>query len=123
MTTHTHLGHIFHIAGEPKVTEAAAALVSIPDGALVLDDSGRIVFCGTGAVRSLPLDPFWLYRTRASVIGSAGASQRAFRAGLELLDRGSITPKIDAIVPLEEIHGGYEKLRTRGNRGKLVVAI
>ena len=35
MTTHTHLGHIFHIAGEPKVTEAAAALVSIPDGALV----------------------------------------------------------------------------------------
>ena len=46
MTTHTHLGHIFHIAGEPKVTEAAAALVSIPDGALVLDGSGRIVFCG-----------------------------------------------------------------------------
>ncbi len=46
MTTHTHLGHIFHIAGEPKVTEAAAALESIPDGALVLDDGGRIVFCG-----------------------------------------------------------------------------
>ena len=46
MTTHTHLGHIFHIAGEPTVTEAAAALESIPDGALVLDDSGRIVFCG-----------------------------------------------------------------------------
>lgn len=89
----------------------------------LLQQRGRIVFCGTGAVRSLPLDPFWLYRTRASVIGSAGASQRAFRAGLELLDRGSITPKIDAIVPLEEIHGGYEKLRTRGNRGKLVVAI
>ena len=53
MTTHTHLGHIFHIAGEPKVTEAAAALVSIPDGALVLDDSGRIVFCGNGALNSL----------------------------------------------------------------------
>lgn len=46
MATHTHLGHIFHIAGEPKVTEAAAALVSIPDGALVLADGGRIVFCG-----------------------------------------------------------------------------
>ena len=46
MTTHTHLGHIFHIAGEPKVTEAASALKSIPDGALVLDDGGRIVFCG-----------------------------------------------------------------------------
>ena len=44
MTTRTHLGHIFHIAGEPKVTEAAVSLESIPDGALVLDDSGRIVF-------------------------------------------------------------------------------
>ena len=46
MTTHTHLGHIFHIAGEPTVTEAAVSLVSIPDGALVLDDAGRIIFCG-----------------------------------------------------------------------------
>ena len=46
MATHPHLGHIFHIAGEPQVTEAASALKSIPDGALVLDDGGRIVFCG-----------------------------------------------------------------------------
>ena len=48
MTT-IHLGHIFHVAGSPLVTEAAAALVSIPDGALVLDDTGRITYCGTRA--------------------------------------------------------------------------
>ncbi|CAN5464679.1 amidohydrolase family protein [soil metagenome] len=41
-----HLGHVFHIGGQPLVTEAAAALVSIPDGALVVDDAGQIVFCG-----------------------------------------------------------------------------
>src|ERR1700739_2737904 len=41
-----HLGHIYHVAGSPTVSEAAAALVSIPDGALVIDDSGRITFCG-----------------------------------------------------------------------------
>ncbi len=41
-----HLGHIYHVAGSPKVTEAAAALVSYPDGALVLDEAGRIVYCG-----------------------------------------------------------------------------
>lgn len=45
MATQVHLGHIFHIAGTALVTEAAAALVSIPDGALVVDD-GRIAFCG-----------------------------------------------------------------------------
>ena len=44
--TQVHLGHIYHVAGSPTVSEAAAALVSIPDGALVIDDSGRITFCG-----------------------------------------------------------------------------
>jgi len=42
-----HLGHIFHITGTPLVTEAAAALVSIPDGALLIDDDGVIVYCGS----------------------------------------------------------------------------
>jgi guanine deaminase len=42
-----HYGHVFHVAGRPTVTESAAALVDIPDGALVVDDSGRIIFCGS----------------------------------------------------------------------------
>jgi guanine deaminase len=41
-----HLGHIFHVAGSATVTQAAEALVSIPDGALVIDDDGGIAFCG-----------------------------------------------------------------------------
>jgi guanine deaminase len=44
--TQVHLGHIYHVAGSPTVSEAAAALVSIPDGALVIDDGGGITFCG-----------------------------------------------------------------------------
>lgn len=46
MTGQVHLGHVFHVAGSPLVTEAADALVSIPDGALAVDQSGRIAFCG-----------------------------------------------------------------------------
>lgn len=46
MVSHIHLGHVFHIAGAPLVTGAADALVSIPDGALVIGDGGRIGFCG-----------------------------------------------------------------------------
>ena len=46
MASRVHLGHVFHVAGSPLVTEAADALVSIPDGALVLDDLGRIAYCG-----------------------------------------------------------------------------
>jgi guanine deaminase len=44
-----HLGHIFHLAGAPLVTEAAKALVSIPEGALVVEDDGTIAFCGERA--------------------------------------------------------------------------
>jgi guanine deaminase len=44
--TQIHLGHVLHIAGSPTVSEAADALVSIADGALVIDDGGRITFCG-----------------------------------------------------------------------------
>jgi guanine deaminase len=46
MAGQVHLGHVYHVAGSPTVTEAAAALVSIPDGALVFDDAGVITYCG-----------------------------------------------------------------------------
>jgi guanine deaminase len=54
MAGQVHLGHVYHVAGSPKVTEAAAALVSIPDGALVIDDAGVITYCGER--ESLPTD-------------------------------------------------------------------
>lgn len=47
--TQVHLGCVFHIAGSPTVTGAAAALAAVPDGALVIADDGRIVFCGERA--------------------------------------------------------------------------
>ncbi|MCX6490786.1 MAG: amidohydrolase family protein, partial [Rhodococcus sp.] len=45
-TARVHRGHIFHIAGSPTVLEAATALASIPDGALVVGGDGRIEYCG-----------------------------------------------------------------------------
>jgi guanine deaminase len=41
-----HFGHVFHVAGRPTITQACDVLVSIPDGALIVDDNGQIVFCG-----------------------------------------------------------------------------
>ncbi len=46
MSIHVHYGHIFHLAGSPRITEAVDALVSIPDGALVVGEDGRILFVG-----------------------------------------------------------------------------
>ncbi|EOM76783.1 guanine deaminase [Rhodococcus rhodnii] len=41
-----HRGHVFHVAGSPRLDEAASALVSIPDGALVVGEDGTIAWCG-----------------------------------------------------------------------------
>jgi guanine deaminase len=41
-----HRGHIFHLTGRPTVQEAAAALVALPDGGLLVDDEGIIEWCG-----------------------------------------------------------------------------
>jgi len=50
--TTVHRGHLLHIAGRPTLEQAREALVSVPDGALVVDDSGVIVW--TGRFAELP---------------------------------------------------------------------
>ncbi|OOB89596.1 amidohydrolase family protein [Rathayibacter sp. VKM Ac-2630] len=52
MTAAVHRGHLLHVAGRPALEQARACLVSIPDGALVVDDSGVIAW--TGRVADLP---------------------------------------------------------------------
>ena len=42
-------GHLIHVSGAPRLAEAAEHLVSHPDGVLVVDDAGRIVFSGSFA--------------------------------------------------------------------------
>jgi guanine deaminase len=39
-------GHLLHISGRPLVGDSASALVSVPDGALAVDETGDIVFSG-----------------------------------------------------------------------------
>lgn len=39
-------GHLMHISGAPRADSVRAALVSVPDGALAVDESGTIVYSG-----------------------------------------------------------------------------
>jgi len=45
-------GHVFHITGSPTLADAAEHLVSLPDGALVVGDDGKVAWLGPFA--SLP---------------------------------------------------------------------
>ncbi|MFL6028128.1 MAG: hypothetical protein ACJ72K_14420, partial [Friedmanniella sp.] len=44
--TQVFRGHIFHVAGAATLATAVESLVSIPDGALVVDDAGTIAWVG-----------------------------------------------------------------------------
>ena len=48
-------GHLLHITGSPTLAESADALVSEPDGALVVDASGRIAYSGSWTGVAEPL--------------------------------------------------------------------
>jgi len=39
-------GHVFHVAGSPAQVDAASHLVSLPDGAVVVDESGLVAWVG-----------------------------------------------------------------------------
>ncbi|HEY0240039.1 MAG TPA: amidohydrolase family protein, partial [Friedmanniella sp.] len=42
-------GHLFHVAGDARLANAVSSLVSVQDGALVVDDVGRIAWAGPHA--------------------------------------------------------------------------
>ncbi|NQU15173.1 MAG: amidohydrolase family protein [Desulfobacteraceae bacterium] len=49
-----HRGHIFHLTGRPKASEAVEALVEIPDGAILVNEEGVIEWCGHYVDRPTP---------------------------------------------------------------------
>jgi guanine deaminase len=52
--TQVFRGHVFHVAGAATLATAARDLVSLPDGAVVVDDAGSIVWVGEH--RQLPAE-------------------------------------------------------------------
>lgn len=46
-----HRGHVFHVSGSPPLAQATASLVHHPDGGLLVDDDGRLVWCGPWSER------------------------------------------------------------------------
>ncbi len=59
-------GHLFHVAGDARLATAAASLVSVRDGALVVDDAGRIAW--TGPYAELPVAYAELPVTRSDFV-------------------------------------------------------
>ena len=66
MTARVLRGHLFHVAGDARLATAVASLVSVRDGALAIDDAGRIAW--TGPYADLPSAYAELPVTRADFL-------------------------------------------------------
>ena len=79
--------------------------------------------CGSHAGGQVGLDLNWLFRTRASILGSSGSSLRVMAEVLAMAGRGDIVPNIHTVLPLDRAADAFAILFGRGNRGKVVLAV
>lgn len=83
---------------------------------------GRILCCGATAGFNLQIDARYLWTYEHTMIGSDGWLQEDLVTLLNLVARGSLTPVIDRILPLEEAAEGERLLEDREVVGKVLLA-
>lgn len=88
-----------------------------------LRSGGRLVTCGatTGAHPSADIQR--LFARQLTVYGSTLGGIEEFRALIDVVARGKITPTIDQVFSLEDIGSGFDRMDRGEHRGNLVVTI
>lgn len=99
-------------AGNPAVWKEAVR---------TLARRGRIAVCGSHGGPIVELDLTWLFRTRATIVGSSGSSLAAYREVLRLAGEGRLEPNIHAVLPIDRVRDAFATLLERGNRGKVIL--
>lgn len=84
---------------------------------------GRIVSYGSTAGKPGNLDLFKLFWKQLHLTGSTMGTPDDFRSMLELVQRQTIRPVVDQVMPLEGANEALEKMRDSRQFGKLVLAI
>jgi NADPH:quinone reductase-like Zn-dependent oxidoreductase len=110
-------------------TGATVAVDNIGDPSLwphvvaSLDKGGRVLSAGSHAGAIMPLDLPLFYRMQLRLLATAGFSDAEFRAALDLVASGAVTPVVHAEYPLERIRDALVDLAERRNVGKLVIRV
>lgn len=83
---------------------------------------GRLVTCGATSGPRGDLDLRVLFVRQISLLGSYMGSKGDLWQASRHFFRGRLAPVVDSVLPLEEARSGHERLESRGQFGKIVLA-
>ncbi len=89
----------------------------------VLGRGGRLVTCGGTSGPTVVTDVRPLFWYQWSIIGSTMGNAREYGEIVRQLGQGRLRPIVDSTYPLERAAEAFERLRSGGQMGKLVVEI
>lgn len=93
------------------------------DALKCLRPSGRLVTCGSTSGPKVELDMRYVFSRQLRIIGSRMGSLAEMREAWKLVESGQVRPVVDKVYPLAEAAAAHARLESRGQFGKVVVAI
>ncbi|WP_299237401.1 alcohol dehydrogenase catalytic domain-containing protein [Natronomonas sp.] len=119
---------------DPETLREAVGAIGTPDAVLnhlggaytdvgldLLRRGGRMVVCGRTAGNTSEIDVPDLFLGHKRVIGSTMGTQPELQGLVESVERGDLSPEIEATYPLEETAGAFAAMADREAVGKIVV--
>jgi NADPH2:quinone reductase len=113
-----------HTEGGVDVTiETTGHTAMITRGFESLARGGSLVLVAGTPDATLSLDAGDMYRSRRSVLGTAGSNDRDFSDVYRLMDEHAIHPVIAATYPLSETQAAMDAILDRDRNGKIVIDV
>lgn len=86
-----------------------------------LAPGGRLVTYGATSGHAASTDLRYVYWKQLSILGTTMGSPAEFRAAMEMVFRGEVTPVVDRVLPLEGVREAHRLLEDGDVFGKLVL--
>ena len=88
-----------------------------------LRPSGRLVTCGSTSGPKVELDMRYVFSRQLQILGARMGSLAEMREAWKLVESGKVRAAVDKTFPLAEARKAHELLESRGQFGKVVLAI
>ncbi|MBI3536944.1 MAG: zinc-binding dehydrogenase [Chloroflexi bacterium] len=88
-----------------------------------LRKGGRLVTYGATLGPNPPEEIRQIFWKQISIIGSTMATQKEFRAVMQLIFAGKLKPVVDVVMPLERARDAHERLARGEQFGKIVLQV